>query len=281
MIKIGVALGGGGAKGLAHIPMLEVFDDLGIRPHRIAGASIGAVVGALYASGMSGRQIRDHVQRMLAVGSTSLRDAWRSKRIPKWQIPKWIEFMDLEFGRHAVFKGDRFINYLYNSMGVSSFDALPVPLRVVATDFWTSEQVVLDEGPLLPAVKASMSLPGVFPPISLNGRILCDGGGVNPVPHDLLDDCDLVVAIDVMGRMRAPDLHVPNLFRAVLGMFDIMQNSIIAQRLAKSRPDIYIRPDIAGIDLLDFHKADAIYVQSEPARKQLRCELARILRRVE
>ena len=278
-MKIGLALGGGGAKGLAHIPMLEVFDDLGLRPHRIAGTSIGAVIGALYASGMPGRQIRSHVQRMLAAKGASFRDAWQRKQIPKWQIPKWIEFMDLEFGRHAVFKGDRFINYLCDAMGVCSFDALQVPLRVVAADFWTSEQVVLEAGPLLPAVKASMSLPGVFPPVSIKGRVLIDGGGVNPVPHDLLDDCDLVVAIDVMGRMEAPGRHVPNLFRAVLGMFDIMQNSIIAQRLVNSRPDIYIRPDISGVDLLDFHKADAIYAQSEPARKKLRRELARILRR--
>ncbi len=274
MEKIGLALGGGGAKGLAHIPMLEALDDLGLKPHRIAGASIGAVIGALYASGLPARQIRERVRRMLVGKGESVRDALRRK-----EVLKWIEFMDLEFGRHALFKGDRFIRFLDDAMGVAAFEALPIPLRVVAADFWTSEQVVLETGKLLPAIKASMGLPGVFTPVILEGRVLVDGGGVNPVPHDLLDDCDLVVAIDVMGRRKAPGRDAPNLFRAVLGMFDIMQNSIVAQRLRNNPPDIYIRPDIVGVDLLDFHKADAIYAQAEPARKKLRRELAAWLKK--
>lgn len=272
--KIGLALGGGGAKGLAHIPMLEVFDELGLRPHRLAGTSIGAVIGALYAAGAPGRQIRAAVRRVLAAKRGAFRGGWKRSA-----MPPWLEFMDLELGPHALFKGDSFIAFLYRAMGVARFDELRIPLRVVAADFWTSEQVVLEKGPLLPAVKASMSLPGVFTPVTLEGRVLVDGGGVNPVPHDVLDDCDLVVAVDVMGRREAPDRKAPNLFRAVLGMFDIMQNSIIAQRLARRRPDIYIKPDISGVDLLDFHKAEAIYAQAEPARKKLRRELARRLRR--
>jgi NTE family protein len=272
--KIGLALGGGGAKGLAHIPMLEVFDDLGLRPHRIAGASIGAVIGALYASGMTGLEIRDRVRRMLVAKGETFRQALKRK-----DPLKWFEFMDLALGRHAIFKGDRFISFLYSAMGISSFAELKIPLRVVATDFWTSEQVVLDAGELLPAVKASMGLPGVFAPVILNDRVLIDGGGVNPVPHDLLDDCDIVVAIDAMGRMRQTGHKAPNMFRAVLGMFDIMQNSIIAQRLKNSSPDIYIKPDISGVDILDFHKAEAIYGQAEPAQRKLRQELMRALRR--
>lgn len=271
--KIGLALGGGGAKGLAHIPMLEVFDELGLRPHRIAGTSIGAVIGALYASGMPGRGIREQVGRMLVARNETFREALKRK-----DALQWVKLIDPEFGRHALFKGDRFIGFLYDAMGVSTFEALKIPLRVVATDFWSSEQVVLETGPLLPAVKASMSLPGMFTPAFLEGRVLIDGGGVNPVPHDLLDDCDLVVAIDVMGRMAEPRHRIPNMFRAVLGMFDIMQNSIVAQRLKNHPPDIYIKPDIAAVDIMDFHKADLVYAQAEPARKKLRRALVRILR---
>ncbi|MBU4201062.1 MAG: patatin-like phospholipase family protein [Verrucomicrobia bacterium] len=273
MHKIGLALGGGGAKGLAHIPMLEVFDDLGIQPYRIAGTSMGSIIGALYASGIEGGQIRQSVQNMIIAKGESFREALRRK-----DVRKWIKFIDLEFGPHALFKGDRFIDFLYQAMGVSTFDALKIPLRVVATDFWTSKQVVLESGKLLPAVKASMALPGVFTPVVMRDRILIDGGGVNPVPHDLLDDCDVVVAVNVMGRMSRPSREVPNLFRAVLGMFDILQNSIIAEKLKINPPDIYVKPDITGVDILEFHRAGEIFAQAEPAKRKLRKDLMRLLK---
>jgi NTE family protein len=271
MKKIGLALGGGGAKGLAHVPMLEALDENGVRVHRMAGTSIGAVLGALYASGMTGRQIRELVLGAVAVKGRSLREL-----IARKETPKWIELLDPEFGRHGILRGDKIMGFLYRAMGVSTFEELKIPLRVVATDFWKSRQVVLDAGNLLTAVKASMGLPGVFTPVVRGGRVLIDGGGVNPLPHDLLGDCDVVIAIDVMGRMEPGRDRVPHLLRAVLGTFDIMQNSIIAEKLRRDPPDIYIRPDIAGIDILEFHRAEEVFAQAEPARRKL----ARALRRL-
>jgi NTE family protein len=270
--KIGLALGGGGAKGLAHIAMLEVFDDLKIQPHRIAGTSIGAIMGALYASGLTARQIREGVQRMVISKGDSFKAALKKK-----DVLKWIQFMDLEFRGHAIFKGDRFIDFLFNAMHVATFEALKIPLHVVATDFWASQQVVLESGDLMPAVKASMALPGVFSPVTLNNRVLIDGGGINPVPHDLLLDCDLVVAIDVMGKPDHEATKLPNLFRAVLTTFDIMQNSIIKEKLAKHPPDISIKPDIQGVDILDFYKAEGVYAQTIPAQNELRAQLKKYL----
>ncbi|MBN1673228.1 MAG: patatin-like phospholipase family protein [Kiritimatiellae bacterium] len=265
MKKLGLALGGGGAKGLAHIPMLEVLDELGIRPHRIAGTSIGAVMGALYASGIGGARIRDGVRRMVISKGDSFREMLKKK-----DALKWFGFFDWEFGRGGVFKGDKFIEFLFDAMHVATFEQLQIPLRIVATDFWSSEQVILERGDLLPAVKASMGLPGVFTPVTIGERVLIDGGGVNPVPHDILDDCDLVVAIDVMGTLRRDKHNIPNVFRAVLGTFDIMQNSIVTEKLKHSPPDIYIRPDITGVELLEFFKAEEIYEQAAPAAEQLR-----------
>lgn len=262
--KIGLALGGGGAKGLAHIPMLEVFDELGIRPHRIAGTSIGAVMGALYASGLSGAQIRELVRGVVITRGQSFREAMRKRN-----ALRSIRFFDLEFGRTGLFKGDKFIEFLYDAMKASTFEELKIPLRVVATDFYMSGQVVLESGRLLESVKASMGLPGVFTPIVRDGRVLIDGGGVNPVPFDLLGDCDIVVAIDVMGDLAGDGRVVPNMVRAVLGTFDIMQKTIVAEKLKRSPPDIYIRPAIVGVDILEFHKADRIYEQAEPARQEL------------
>ncbi len=272
MIKVGLALGGGGARGLAHIPMLEVMDDLGVRPHCIAGTSIGAVVGAVYASGVPGKQIRAHVERLLDWRSKSWRELFR-----RHKVPQWMKMLDVEHGRGGLLKGDRFIQSLCGAMGVTAFEQLPIPLKVVATDFWKSEQVVFDSGDLLPAVKASMGLPGVFTPVSLDGRVLIDGGGVNPVPHDLLVDCDVVVAVDVMGRMIEDPDRAPNLFRVVLGMFEIMQRSIIAGKNLRLPPTLYIRPDIHGVDILEFNKADTVYAQAEPECQRLRQALAVLL----
>lgn len=272
MKKIGLALGGGGARGLAHIPMLEVFDELGVRPHRIAGTSIGAVMGALYASGHPGCQIRDIVGRMIIKKGDSYRAALHKK-----EALKALKFFELQFKRTGLFKGDKFAAFLYDAVKVMTFEELHIPLSVVAADFYSSRQVVLSTGELLDAVKASMGLPGVFTPVMRDDRILIDGGGVNPVPFDILDDCDLVVAIDVMGEMGGDGHTVPNMVRAVLGTFDIMQNSIIAEKLKRCPPDIYIKPGIVGVDLLEFYKADQIYDQSENARKELRQALERVL----
>jgi NTE family protein len=272
MKKIGLALGGGGARGLAHIPMLEVFDDLGIRPHRIAGTSIGAVMGALYASGLSGAEIREGVHSMLMAKGESFRSAMRRK-----DTFKWIKFLDLEFGHGGLLKGDKFIDFLYEAMRVSQFEELQIPLQVVTTDFHSAEQVVIDSGELLNAVKASMALPGLFTPVRWDGRLLTDGGTVNPVPFDLLADCDIVVAINVMGALRQTRHRMPSLFRVVLGSFDIMQKSIIFEKLKHAPPDIYIAPDIINVDVLEFYKADIIYEQAKPACQKLKQALERVM----
>lgn len=272
MMKVGLALGGGGARGLAHICMLEVLDEVGVRPHRIAGTSIGAVLGAVYASGVSGKEIRAHVDRLLAWRGKTWRQVFMERN-----VLQWMKLLDVERGRGGLLKGERFFQSIYEVLGVSTFEELQIPLKVVCTDFWKSEQVVFESGDLLPAVKASMGLPGVFTPVTLDGRVLIDGGGVNPVPHDLLDDCDVVVAVDVMGRMVQDPARAPNLFRVVLGMFEIMQRSIVAGKNTHRPPALYIRPDIAGVDILEFHKADTVYAQAEPERLRLRQSLERLL----
>lgn len=260
---------------MAHIPMLEVLDEMGLRPHRIAGTSIGAVMGALFASGHTGRQIREIVSKVVIKKGDSFRDALHKK-----EALRALTFFDLQFARTGLFKGDKFIAFLYDAMKVKTFDELLMPLSVVATDFYSSEQVVMKTGDLLDAVKASMGLPGVFTPVVRDDRVLIDGGGVNPVPFDVLDDCDLVVAVDVMGEMVGADGEVPNMVRAVLGTFDIMQKSIIAEKMRQTPPDIYIKPRVIGVDLLEFYKADQIYEQAEPARLEMKKALEKALKKV-
>lgn len=266
---IGVALGGGGAKGLAHIPLLELMDDMNIRPACIAGTSIGAVIGALYASGISGAGIRSLVDDTIIKKGDSPDEVLKN-------VKKIIRFMDVDFLGSGIFKGDSFMDYFYDAIETDSFDGLEMPLKVVATDFWKSEEVVLSSGDLMDAVKASMGLPGIFTPVEIDGRVLIDGGGVNPVPWDALDGCGTTVAVDVLGRSEKREDTSPKAARAVAEMFDIMQRTIVREKLDHSRPDIYIRPDIPGVGILEFHRAEEIYDFAAPAVEELRGELEKL-----
>ncbi len=264
MKKIGLALGGGGAKGFAHIPMLEVFDELGIEIHAISGTSAGAIIGAMYASGMRGIEIREWLDAMLIDKGDRLIDLFQ-----KPQALRSFEFFDLSFKSTGLLKGRRFTEKMQERMEVTYFEDLKIPLRIVAADYWKSKQVVLRQGELFPAIRASMSLPGIFTPVELNGKILVDGGGVNPVPHDILTDCDVVIAIDVMGFPEVERPKEPGLFSSIIGMFNVMQNTIVVQRLKAHPPNLYIKPNIQGIELLDFHRSEDVYEMAEPAVREL------------
>lgn len=264
--KIGLALGGGGAKGYAHIPMLQVFDEVGIRPHRISGTSIGSIMGAMYASGISGSGIRQVIKDHFFSKGEAIKELFNKKN-----IFKPLEFFDLEWKRGGILKGDKIIQFLYDQMGCSTFEDLDIPLSVVTTDYWTGDQVVLDSGDLLSAIKASMGLPGIFTPVEREGCVLIDGGGVNPVPHDLLAaDCDVVIAIDVMGARTRGRHDVPGVLNALIGTFDIMQESIIRGKLQQHPPTHYLRPPLEGVDLLSFDRAEQIYPLCKETCDELR-----------
>lgn len=268
--SIGLALGGGGARGFAHIPVLEVFDELDVKPAHIVGTSIGAIVGALYASGHSAASLVDMVEQLIMPRNARFKDILKTK-----ESFKLINLIDLHFSLkpQGLIKGEKLLEYLYEQMGVSTFEELPIPLTVVATDFWARRPVIFDSGPLLPAVRASMAIPYVFTPVlSDDHHILVDGGLVNNVPHDLIDPaCSLRIAVDIAGSVSAAPDRVPSFTEAMLHTYQVMMDAM-AQEKRKHHPvDIYVRPPLEDIELLDFHKAHAIYEQgltAKPAFKQ-------------
>jgi len=273
MIRINLALGGGGARGLAHIAMLEAFDELGLKPHRLAGTSIGAVVAALYASGIPAADIRADVERLIGLGPRRFKDMFG-----KDELAHWFRFVDLEFRRGGLFRGKRFQAFLRHRMPARDFAHLKIPLKIVATDFHSWQPVVFDRGDLALAVKASMSVPGVFAPVRLDGHLLIDGGTVDPLPYDLWrDDCDITIAIEA-APMRARDPRKsPRMLDAVFTTIQIMQRSIVAEKMKRNPPDLLIRPKIAGVRLLDFHKAGHIFAEAEAEKQRLKHELMRLM----
>ena len=274
MKKFGIALGGGGAKGLAHISMLEVLDELGVRPHRISGTSIGAIMGVLYSSGLTASEMREGIGDLTATPRT-LKELFEAKK-----LPSWIEFIGIDVGRGSLLQVDRFLEQLETVIGVSQFEDLSIPLQVVAADFWAREEVVFEAGPIIPAVAASFALPGIFKPVVMDGRVLVDGGSVNPLPYDLLlDECDIVIAVDVSGTRRPSDDLLPSYAETIFNTFQIAEETIVNQKMMAQPPSIYIQPEIEDVKVLEFHKADQILEQSKPARDRLREELDTLLER--
>lgn len=266
-MRIGLALGGGGARGLAHISMLEVLDELRVRPAMITGTSIGAVVGSLYATGMPATEVRERFAEVIPMSAeSSLIEHSMS----------WLKIARIQWG-DGLLNVDRFLETLFANVDARHFQDLSIPLKVVTADFWNRDQVVLDSGELVTAVRASMALPGIFRPETSGNQILIDGGCVNPVPFDLLDECDITIGIDVLGERDPQPGESPNLFEAMFQTYQIMEESIIREKLAQSRPSIFLSPEIRGIRVLDFHKADSIFEQTKAATEQLKRELSAYL----
>ena len=273
MKRFGIALGGGGAKGLAHIPLLEALDELGVRPALIAGTSMGAIIGALYASGTPAREVRERMRGMAWSPKDGIADALLHKR-----VLKWFGMIDMGIRSGGLLKADVFLEALDGILTAETFEELAIPLKVVAADFWKREQAVFESGELLPAINASMALPGIFRPCVIGDRVFVDGGAVNPVPFDLLfGACEVTVAVDVSGkRTESADL-VPSPAEAVFNTFQIMQRSIVQQKLAVRAPDLYLQPDIRDVRVLDFHKADDVFLQAAAEKERLKRELGRLL----
>jgi NTE family protein len=238
MKRIGVALGAGGAKGLSHIAFLQALDELGVRPAVIAGTSIGAVIGALYAAGVSGDRLSQLVKDI------GFRDLYKIV----------LDFSILS--QSAIFTGKGVEDFLSREIPVRTFEELEIPLKVVATNFWDRRPVVFESGNLITAIRASMAMPAIFEPVLLNDTVLIDGGAVNPLPYDLIrPECDLTIAIDVSGeKTYAPEDPVPNMVESILSTFQIMQASIVAAKKKLSPPDIYVKPALTNIRILDFYR---------------------------
>jgi NTE family protein len=270
---VGIALGAGGANGLAHILMLEALDELSITPHRIAGSSIGAIIGALYASGMSGREIRELVEVFIISPGEHLVEELLNK-----DALRWVEFIEIDLGKGGLLNSEGFISFLYDTLKHDTFESLGIPLKVTAADLWTRSEVVLETGQLLPAIKASMALPGIFQPVVIDNRVLIDGGTVNPVPYDLLmADCDIVIGIDVSGERTRPDTLVPGYFETLFNSAKVMQQAIMTAKLHCREPAIYIAPRITDIRALEFYRAEQVFEQAGPARQELKQRLAQLL----
>jgi NTE family protein len=272
-MRLGLALGGGGARGLSHIPMLEACDELGVKPAIIAGTSIGALIGAAYASGMSGADIRAYCAGMLATRRKALRHF-----IARWNGRLWDYWNPLT---PSLLNGEKLIEAAMPPSLPRRFEELKTPLLVMTTDFHAQAPHVASAGPLIPAITASAALPALFTPVELDGRVLIDGGFVNPLPFDLLfGQADIIAAIDVSGGPEEGGSGLPGSMDVMIGSTQIALRAIINEKLKARAPDILIRPDVGRFGVLDFFRAEEVWEAAAPAKEAFKRGLSREIQNI-
>ncbi len=285
-LKIGLALGGGVARGWAHIGAIEVLREHGIAPQIVAGSSIGALVGGSYLAG--------HLD--------TLRD---------WAVSlnrrTLLSYLDLGLGGGGVLAGDRLVKRMNENLGDHRIEELAGSFVAVAADLATGHEIWLREGPLVPAIRASYALPGAFAPVQLDGRWLIDGALVNPVPVSVCRalGARVVIAVGLHGDAFGSVLAIPSdadaddatattattlnkvrperliarqifggndkspaIGSVMLGALNLIMDRLGRSRLAGDPPDVYVIPRIGHVGLLDFNKAEELIALGREAMER-------------
>ncbi|MET3653902.1 patatin-like phospholipase family protein [Dyella japonica] len=239
-LRIGLALGGGAAKGFAHIGVIKMLEAHGIRPDVVAGTSAGSVVGALYASGMDPFQLQETA---ISLDQASIRD--------------------VRLFSGGVVQGQKLQDYVNQQVKNRPLDKLSVPFAAVATQLETGQRTVFVRGNTGQAVRASSSVPGVFEPVEINGKHFVDGGVVSPVPVDAARQlgADVVIAVDISSK--ASGTNPQGMINIVGQSISIMGQKLGEQELA--RADIVIRPKVNQIGAADFEQKDQAIMEGERA----------------
>ncbi|NRD21984.1 patatin-like phospholipase family protein [Winogradskyella litoriviva] len=279
--KVGLVLSGGGAKGFAHIGVLKVIDSLGLKVDYIAGTSMGAIIGSLYASGYSGKQLEtmfeaqnfdELINDAFPRGSKSF---YERENADKYAVTLPFDNFRVSLPS-ALSRGQNVYNLLYHLMlpinHISDFGKLPIPFFCIATDIESGESLILEKGKLAEAVTASAALPSLFQPVVIGNRILVDGGVTNNFPVEELraKGMDIIIGVDVQDALKdretlksAPDI-----------LFQISNfRTINAMKSKTELTDIYVKPDITNYSVISFDEGNNIISNGEAAARVKLSEL--------
>jgi NTE family protein len=255
--RLGLALGGGAARGFAHVGVIQVLEQNGIRPDLVVGTSAGSLVAALYASGMNAAALE---RAALSMEEATLTD---------WTLP---------FSGRGVLRGEALARYVRQAVGGRVIEQMPLPLGILATDLGNGQGTVFRRGDTALAVRASSAVPGVFTPVSIAGRDYVDGGLVAPVPVSQARamGAEVVLAVDISADPEGNDAG--GLLKALLQTTAIMGQSINRHELRGA--DVVLRPALTGVGSADFSSRQRSIAAGRAAMQaalpRLKAELARL-----
>ena len=271
--RIGLALGGGAARGLAHIQILHAFDELGIKPHRMAGTSIGALFGAGYASGLSAADLEEHARSVLSNRLDAARRAFSSGR---GGFTDLINFNPLS---SPIIDGEQLVKLVLPADVPADLKDFAIPLTIVTTDFYRMSEVVFSSGDPVSAIASSIAIPGVISGPK-HDITLIDGGCVNPVPiSHLQDDCEIIAAVNVIGKPLKTRKSGARSTDLMWGAVQIQQQQIARARLEALKCDIWIEPEVSQFRVHDFFHFEDIMLAARPARDEMKRALDTALKR--
>jgi NTE family protein len=268
MPRIGVALGGGSARGHTQIPINEAMDEMGLRPSINAGTSNGALIGAGWANGMTGSELREHALSVLGTMRVIAGRIWGRQIGSLGGLMRNGFNLQLDAGSVVdAFLPDPFPDH---------FEELEVPFYVVATDYQSWHQAVFNTGLLRPTIAGSIAIPSLFKPVSYAHHLLVDGGVVNPLPLDQAsNNVDILVGIDVNGDPS--DKITRSDFRALdmwFGSAQIMMHALTAHMMAAYPPDVYARPHVSAFGAMEFWRVREIIEAADKEKDNFKRHLS-------
>jgi NTE family protein len=269
---LALALGGGGARGLAHAVVMEALDEIGVRPVAIAGSSIGAAMGAAYAAGLSGKAIRRHVISLAHGRGDTIARLFGARAVTLSSM------IAAPFGNPMLLDAQRLCEAFLPAAVPDDFAQLKIPLIVPATDLYGRSEVAFSAGPLKIAIAASMAVPGLVRPVEHDGRVLVDGAAADPLPFEhLRSRADVILAVDTTVGPIAPR-GLPDPWENLFATLQLMSHTIVSEKLKRGAPEILIRPELSAFRLLDFFHASAILRAAEPVKAQVKERVAALMK---
>jgi NTE family protein len=256
--------------------MLEAFDELGIKPSVIVGCSMGALVGAAYACGMTAKEVRMQAERLLSNRLEMMKYVFSTRQ------SKLTDLLALKSLSALHLNGEKLADLALPDHLPQLIEQAPIPLRIVTTDYELMEEHLLTSGSVIKAVAASIAIPGLITAPHIDGKLHVDGGITNPVPFNhAREGADIVVAIDVTGRPRLTNGRHPGSIELAVGAMLIMFSKIAELRRALGEPEVYIKPATETFGAGDFFRVREIFEAAQPAKEELKRRLAETVEKFE
>ncbi|PLW75040.1 patatin-like phospholipase family protein [Cohaesibacter celericrescens] len=271
---IGIAFGGGGARGLSHIWVMEALDELGLKPVALSGTSIGALAAVCYASGITGAELRAYMLEVFGNRNEVLSRFWRSR--PK----KFSELSAFHnpLGSWAQLDPEWIAETFLPPAVHRDFSQLAIRTSFSATEYYTGNEVIMNEGDTYKAVAASMAIPALFRPVEYDGRLLVDGGCVNPMPVDhVRPHADIIIAVDVIGVPQKTEDGKLRVFEMGFGASQLLMQTIQREKMRHDEVELLVHPHIGNFRPLDFLKTEEILAASEDTKEDVKRRLTALM----